>query len=51
MMIVGESGIGKSTVINNLFNAELYPKKQSVPLTEDSPTEVQLKAINGGNTN
>lgn len=47
MMCVGESGLGKSTIVNSLFNAELFPPKESVPLSDETPKEVELKAITG----
>ncbi|ORX92563.1 Septin [Basidiobolus meristosporus CBS 931.73] len=44
-MVVGESGLGKSTLVNTLFNTALYPPKQQAPLLEESPKTVEVQAI------
>ncbi|KAK9718855.1 Cell division control protein 3 [Basidiobolus ranarum] len=44
-MVVGESGLGKSTLVNTLFNTTLYPPKQQSPLLEESPKTVEIQAI------
>ncbi|KAJ3072174.1 hypothetical protein HDU98_004103 [Podochytrium sp. JEL0797] len=46
-MVVGESGLGKSTLVNTLFNTTLYPGKEGakVELTTDTPSTVEIQAI------
>lgn len=44
-MVVGESGLGKSTLVNCLFNTQLYPPKEPVQLSEEIPKTVSIQAI------
>ncbi|CAO3600786.1 unnamed protein product [Absidia cylindrospora] len=44
-MVVGESGLGKSTLINTLFNTALYPPKEDVELTHEASQTVEVKSI------
>eukprot|EP00835_Amoeboradix_gromovi_P003055 NODE_190_length_15503_cov_0.365814.p3 type:complete len:325 gc:universal NODE_190_length_15503_cov_0.365814:2327-1353(-) len=47
LMIVGESGLGKSTLTNTLFNSILYPLKDPQPLTKLTPKTIQPQVITG----
>ncbi|CAO3667075.1 unnamed protein product [Rhizopus stolonifer] len=44
-MVVGESGLGKSTLVNTLFNTQLYPPKETVELTHEATQTVEVKSI------
>ncbi|KAG1469180.1 hypothetical protein G6F56_003402 [Rhizopus delemar] len=44
-MVVGESGLGKSTLVNTLFNTQLYPPKETVELTHETTQTVEVKSI------
>ena len=42
----GESGLGKSTLVNTLFNASLYsPKNSNGPTSVEVPQTVNISAI------
>ncbi|KAG8219733.1 Septin-domain-containing protein [Butyriboletus roseoflavus] len=43
--IQGESGLGKSTLINTLFNTPLYPPKQPLPPSAEHPKTVAIESI------
>ena len=43
---IGESGLGKSTLVNTLFNASLYaPRGASGPTSVEVPQTVNISAI------
>lgn len=47
-MVVGESGLGKSTLINTLFNTTLYPRKEVPPPQQERPKTVAIESISSG---
>lgn len=44
-MVVGESGLGKSTLVNTLFNHALYPPKSVPPPHAERPSTVAIESI------
>lgn len=44
----GESGLGKSTLINTLFNTTLYPPKEPLPPSAERPQTVAIESIGAG---
>lgn len=45
---LGESGLGKSTLINTLFNTTLYAPKEPLPPSADRPKTVSIESISAG---
>jgi septin 7 len=46
LMEIGESGLGKSTLVNTLFNASLYsPRNGNGPTSVEVPQTVNISAI------
>ena len=46
--LIGESGLGKSTLINTLFNTTLYAPKQHLPPSAERPKTVAIESISAG---
>ncbi|CAE6525325.1 unnamed protein product [Rhizoctonia solani] len=45
VMVVGESGLGKSTLVNTLFNTTLYPSKEYLHPSAERPKTVAIESI------
>ncbi|CAE7052779.1 unnamed protein product, partial [Rhizoctonia solani] len=45
VMVVGESGLGKSTLVNTLFNTTLYPPKEYLHPSAERPKTVAIESI------
>lgn len=47
-LTTGESGLGKSTLINTLFNHRMYPKKEVPAPEEERPQTVAIESMSAG---
>lgn len=45
VMIVGESGLGKSTLVNTLFGTTLYPNKGEAEPSDETPKTVEIQSL------
>ncbi|CAI2170604.1 3714_t:CDS:10 [Funneliformis geosporum] len=45
VMIVGESGLGKSTLVNTLFGTTLYPNKGEADPSDETPKTVEIQSL------
>ena len=45
---IGESGLGKSTLVNTLFGTILYPLKEAREPSPDTPKTVEVQSISAG---
>jgi len=45
---LGESGLGKSTLVNTLFNTSLFPVKKQWPPSAERPKTVSVESISAG---
>lgn len=46
VMVVGESGLGKSTLISTIFNMPLYPPRSPRDPAAESPKTVDIQTVN-----
>lgn len=46
--ILGESGLGKSTLVNTLFNTAIFPSKEPKEPTAETPKTVEIQSITAG---
>jgi septin 7 len=46
--LIGESGLGKSTLVNTLFNTMLYPPKEPPAPNAERPQTVAIQSISAG---
>ena len=45
-MVVGESGLGKSTLVNSMFLTDIYSSKDNVVSVDLPPAEKTVKVLN-----
>lgn len=45
LMVVGESGLGKSTLINSLFLTDLYQNRKMTPVSDKKTTDIEKTTL------
>ncbi|KAI8866892.1 septin AspB [Ramicandelaber brevisporus] len=45
LMVVGQSGLGKSTLVNTLFSTKLFPDKETASPSAEVPKTVDIQSI------
>jgi len=48
IFFIGESGLGKSTLVNTLFGTTLYPNKGEADPSDETPKTVEIQSLSAG---